>query len=269
MNGTNIVLLLSKWSFSLIIIMVCLAKNGISQPITDDDFVLVEGGCFQMGDVFGDGVDLEQPVHEVCLSDYFISKYEVTQQLWQQVMGMNPSLNQDNKRFPVDVVNFWHIEEFLEKLNAMTGKKYRLPTEAEWEFACRARGKKVKYGTQNGTLQQDLANYTPEGNEESTIMEVGSFPPNELGIYDMSGNVSEWVMDWYDRNHYKQSPINDPVVLETRMPTLKVRRGGFWGDKGWILRCSFRNYRRPGHRLIGLGFRLARDATDETVISTK
>ncbi len=260
MNKADKLLLLSEWSFILIILMVSFANNSVSQPITDDDFVFVKGGCFQMGDVFGDGVDLEHPVHEVCLSDYFISKYEVTQELWQQVMGVNPSQYQENSRYPVDIVNFWQIEEFLEKLNSITGKQYRLPTEAEWEFACRAGGRKVKYGTKNGILKEDLANYSPESAEESKIMEVGSFPPNALGIYDMSGNVSEWVMDWYDRSHYKQSPVNNPVVLETRMPTLKVRRGGFWGDKGWILRCSFRNYRRPAHRLIGLGFRLARDS---------
>ncbi len=260
MKKLDNVILLSKWSFMLVIVMVSYAKISFSQPITDEDFVFVQGGCFQMGDVFGDGVDLEQPVHEVCLSDFFISKYEVTQELWQQVMGDNPSQFQENSRYPVDIVNFWQIEEFLEKLKSITGKKYRLPTEAEWEFACRAGGKKLKYGTKNGILNRELANYTPEGAEESKIMEVGRFPPNALGIYDMSGNVSEWVMDWYDRHHYKQSQIKDPVVLETRMPTLKVRRGGFWGDKGWILRCSFRNYRRPAHRLIGLGFRLARDS---------
>ena len=241
-----------------IVLIINSATMSSSQPITDDEFVFVKGGCFPMGDVFGDGVDLEHPVHEVCLSDYFISKYEVTQELWQQVMGNNPSQYQKD-RYPVDIVNFWQIEEFLEKLNSLTGKSYRLPTEAEWEYACRAGGKKVKYGTENGKLEKELANYTPEGSEEGSIMEVGSFPPNELGIYDMSGNVSEWVMDWYDRHHYKQSPLNNPVVLETRMPTLKVRRGGYWGDKGWILRCSFRNYRRPAHRLMGLGFRLAKD----------
>ena len=260
MKKLDNVLLLSKWSFIIIIVIVCYTQISFSQPITDEDFVFVRGGCFQMGDVFGDGVDLEQPIHEVCLSDFFISKYEVTQGLWQQVMGENPSQYQENSQYPVDIVNFWQIEEFLEKLKSITGKKYRLPTEAEWEFACRAGGKKLKYGTKNGILNRELANYTPEGAEESKIMEVGSFPPNALGIYDMSGNVSEWVVDWYDRHHYKQSQIKDPVVLETRMPTLKVRRGGFWGDKGWILRCSFRNYRRPAHRLIGLGFRLARDS---------
>jgi len=241
------------------IILIFILRSVEAQSITTDDFILVKGDCFQMGDVFGDGVDLEQPVHEVCLSDYYISKYEVTQELYKQVMGTNPSSDQGNDRYPVDIVNYWHVEEFLEKLNTMTGEKYRLPTEAEWEFACRAGGKKLKYGTQDGTLSPDLANYNFDDSEQHGIMEVGSFPPNALGIYDMSGNVSEWVFDWYDRNYYKQSPKQDPVVLDTRMPTLKVRRSGYWGNQEWMMRCSFRNYRRPAHRLTGLGFRLVKD----------
>lgn len=246
--------------FTIIIFLLVFCRPCLSQPPGLDDFVLVKGDCFHMGDVFGDGVDLEQPVHKVCLSDYYISRYEVTQELWLKVMGYNPSSDKARSNYPVDVVNFWHIEEFLEKFNTMTGETYRLPTEAEWEFACRGGGKKVKYGTQHSQLSREVANYTPEETQEKGIMAVGSFPPNELGLYDMSGNVSEWVMDWYDRGYYKQSPIQDPVVLETRMPTLKVRRGGSWGDKGWFLRCSFRNYRRPAHRLNGLGFRLAKDS---------
>jgi len=88
-----------------------------SQVINSDDFIFVKGGCYQMGDVFGDGVDLEQPVHEVCISDYYLAKYEVTQELYLAVMGLNPSSSQDNPKFPVDVVNYWNIENFLEKLN--------------------------------------------------------------------------------------------------------------------------------------------------------
>ena len=243
----------------VITMLTVLFRSGDAQAIETNDFVFVKGDCFMMGDVFGDGVDLEHPVHEVCLSDYYISKYEVTQKLYNEVMGTNPSSKQGNERYPVDIVNYWHVEEFLEKLNSMTGEKYRLPTEAEWEFACRAGGKKVKYGTKDGTLSPDLANYNFDDSEHHEMMEVGSFPPNALGIYDMSGNVSEWVMDWYDRDYYRQSPKQDPVVLETRMPTLKVRRSGYWGNQEWIMRCSFRNYRRPAHRLTGLGFRLVKE----------
>lgn len=251
---------LSGWLPVMITILLVISKTGNSQTISSGDFVLVKGDCFQMGDVFGDGVDLEHPVHEVCLSDYYIAKYEVTQELYQQVMGENPSSDQSNGSYPVDIVNYWNVEEFLDKLNSMTGEEYRLPTEAEWEFACRAGGKKVRYGTSDGTLNPNLANYNYDDSMQHGMMAVGSYPPNALGIYDMSGNASEWVMDWYDRNYYSESPKQDPVVLETRMPTLKVRRSGYWGNQEWIMRCSFRNYRRPAHRLTGLGFRLAKDA---------
>lgn len=231
-----------------------------AEYLFEKDLVLVKGDCFQMGDVFGDGGEHERPVHEVCLQDYYISKHEVTQHQWRQVMGTTPSLTQDNPNHPVDIVSWWDVEEFIEKLNAQTDQDYRLPTEAEWEFACRAGGKDLKYGTQDGTLAKDLALYLEDEKSGKTLMPVGSFPPNQLGLYDMSGNASEWVMDWYDRKYYGQSPVDNPVVLKTRLETLKVRRGGNWADQGWILRCTNRNYRRPGLRLIGLGFRLAKDA---------
>lgn len=231
-----------------------------AEHLFEKDLVLVQGGCFEMGDIFGDGGEHERPVHEVCLQDYYISKYEVTQQQWQDVMNNNPALDQSDSNFPIDIVSWWDIEVFIEKLNAQTSQNYRLPTEAEWEFACRAGGKELKYGTKDGSLSKDLALYLGDENSGKTLMPVGSFPPNPLGLYDMSGNASEWVMDWYDRKHYGQSPVNNPVVLKTRLETLKVRRGGNWADQGWILRCTNRNYRRPGLRLTGLGFRLAKDS---------
>lgn len=246
--------------FFVLVFIFVFGEAVCAEQLFEKDLVLVKGSCFQMGDVFGDGGEHERPVHEVCLADYYISKYEVTQRQWQQVMGSNPALHQNNPDYPVDIVSWWDIEEFIEKLNAQTNRNYRLPTEAEWEFACRAGGKGVKYGTKDGTLSEDLALYLQDEEEGNPLMPVGSFPPNQLGLHDMSGNASEWVMDWYDRNHYGQSPVNNPVVLKTRLETLKVRRGGNWADQGWILRCTNRNYRRPGLRLIGLGFRLAKDS---------
>ncbi len=243
----------------LVLIFVC-GEAVSAEQLFEKDMVLVHGGCFQMGDIFGDGGEHERPVHEVCLPDYYISKYEVTQQQWQHVMNNNPALDQSNSNFPVDIVSWWDIEEFIEKLNVQTNQNYRLPTEAEWEFACRAGGKELKYGTKDGTLSKDLALYLGDEKSDKTVMPVGSFPPNQLGLYDMSGNASEWVMDWYDREHYRQSPVKNPVVLQTRLETLKVRRGGNWADQGWILRCTNRNYRRPGLRLTGLGFRLAKNS---------
>lgn len=226
----------------------------------EKDMILVQGGCFEMGDVFGDGVEHELPVHRVCLSDYFISRYEVTQLQWLNVMGTNPAISRTNSNHPVDIVSWWDVEAFIKRLNLLSGQNYRLPTEAEWEFACRGGGEMLKYGTKDGTLSRKLAHYQVEEKSGITVMPVGSFPPNQLGLYDMSGNASEWVMDWYDRKYYQHSQINNPVVLKTRMETLKVRRGGNWADQGWILRCTNRNYRRTALRLVGLGFRLAKDS---------
>jgi len=174
-------------------------------------------------------------------------------------MGNKPSKNQKEKRYPIDVVSWYDVEKFIEILNLRTNSGFRLPTEAEWEFACRAGGKKIKYGTADGTKGKHLVINSDNKESGRGIMPVGSFPPNSLGLYDMSGNVSEWVKDWYDRDYYSKAPVNDPVLLNTRMETLRVRRGGHWEDSSWIQRCTFRNWRKPGFRLIGLGFRLAID----------
>ena len=244
----------------LFVVNLCVfTRDGLSEPISDDDFIRVEGECFQMGDQFGDGLADELPVHRVCLSDFYISKYEVTQEQWQYIMGDNPSDNQENPQYPVDVVSWHEVEEFITTLNLKTNGKFRLPTEAEWEYACRSGGKKTRYGTADGTISEHLLIYSGDGTKGHGVQPVGSFPPNELGLYDMSGNVSEWVQDWYDRKFYSSSPVEDPRLLEDRTKSNRVRRGGYWGNNEWLLRCSFRNFRKPNYRLIGLGFRLAKD----------
>jgi formylglycine-generating enzyme required for sulfatase activity len=254
---------LSSRVFVLLCILLCgqfvITQECRSEPISEDDFVRVEGGCYQMGDQFGDGLPDELPVHEVCLSDFFISKYEVTQGQWLQVMGDNPSQHQEDQRYPVDVVSWREVERFIAKLNSETNGNFRLPTEAEWEYACRAGGKKVKYGTADGTSATHLLIYSDSDADNQGLRPVGSFPANELGLHDMSGNVSEWVLDWYDRKYYARSPINDPILTEDHTKRSRVRRGGHWGDKAWVMRCTFRNLRKPNYRLVGLGFRLAKD----------
>lgn len=246
--------------FSLLVLLQCLfIIECLGEPISDDDFVKIEGDCFQMGDQFGDGLPDELPVHLVCLSDFYISRYEVTQEQWHYVMGNNPSHNQENSRYPVDVVSWHEVELFIKRLNSKTHRKYRLPTEAEWEYACRAGGKHIKYGTADGTSSAHLLSHSGNEMESQGVKPVGSYPANELGLYDMSGNVSEWVLDWYDRAYYTKSPVNDPTLLEDRTKRSRVRRGGYWGNKEWVMRCTFRNLRKPNYRLIGLGFRLAKD----------
>lgn len=234
-------------------------KTSRSELPSEADFVKIEGGCFQMGDQFGDGLPDELPVHRVCLSDFYLSKYEVTQAQWQSVMGNNPSHDQGNSNYPVDVVSWHEVELFITRLNGKTDGKFRLPTEAEWEYGCRGGDTQFKYGTADGTSSAHSLSHSENEQENLGVMPVGSYPANVLGLHDMSGNVSEWVQDWYDRKFYAKSPVADPGLLEAPTKRSRVRRGGYWGDKEWVMRCTFRNHRKPNYRLIGLGFRLARD----------
>lgn len=171
----------------------------------DIEMVFVKGGCFQMGDTFGDGNKDERPVHKVCLSDYYIGKYPVTQGEWKAVMGNNPSSFKDcGEKCPVESVTLEDTQEFIQRLREMTGKKYRLLTEAEWEYAARSVGKKEKWaGTSDERRLGDYAWYAANSGEKTHP--VGQKKPNELGIFDMSGNVSQWVNDFYDEAYYGDS----------------------------------------------------------------
>lgn len=242
-----------------LLILIWMGPVLAQPPIPPADFVKITSGCFLMGDQFGDGSSDEVPVHRICLSDYYLSKYEVTQAQWQAVMGGNPSKSRKGGNYPIDVVSWYDVETFIDRLNAQTGDHYRLPTEAEWEFACRAGGQKQKYGTGDGSHADHLVIHAETATDARGVKPVGSFPPNALGLHDMTGNVSEWVLDWYHQDFYEISPEDDPKLTATRMETLKVRRGGSWSDKAWVQRCTYRNWRKPGFRLVGLGFRLAKD----------
>ena len=153
--------------------------------------VEVRGGTFTMGatseqevDAFGD----EKPAHEVTLSDYYIGKTEVTQALWKAVMGNNPSYF-EGENLPVECISWHDCKTFISKLNALTGKNFRMPTEAEWEYAARGGSKSRGYKYSGSNTLDDVAWYS--GNSDSETHEVGTKSPNELGLYDMSGNVSE------------------------------------------------------------------------------
>lgn len=211
-------------------------KPAIGKKI--DGMVFVKGGCFQMGDLFGDGYLAERPVHEVCLDDFYIGESEVTQKEWVAVMGANPSASNIGDDYPVDSVEWEDAQEFLKRLNEKTGKKYRLPTEAEWEYAARSRGKKEKFAGTND--ESELGEYAwYDENSDGMTHPVKQKKPNALGLYDMSGNVWEWVYDYYDGDYYSASPKDNPTG-PSRITSYHILRGGSWYSEARNVRTADR-----------------------------
>jgi formylglycine-generating enzyme required for sulfatase activity len=219
----------------------------------DVEMVLVKGGCFQMGDSFGDGFDDEEPVHEVCIGDFYIGKYEVTQAEWQAVMGHNPSKFKGDRR-PVESVSWEEAQAFIARLNQLTGKNYRFPTEAEWEYAARSGGKKEKWaGTSDPGRLGEYAWYS--ANSGKTTHEVGTRKPNGLGICDMGGNVWEWVDDYYEMTWYEKSAKDNPQGPPAG--SHRILRGGSFGNPARGVRVTERGRSEPTSRDIAIGLRLA------------
>lgn len=219
-----------------------------------DDMVWVEGGTFTMGATSEQGSDAynnEKPTHQVTLSGYYIGKYEVTQELWQTVMGTNPSKYTGNSRSPVECVSWDDCQQFLRKLNQMSGHNFRLPTEAEWEFAARGGNQSCgyKYAGSNTLFMVSWS----EHNYMNTTQPVGQYTPNELGLYDMSGNVWEWCQDWY--GDYSSGSQTNPTGPSSG--SYRVYRGGSWSSNARFCRVSNRNSNDPSHRYDYLGLRLA------------
>lgn len=223
------------------------------------DMVRVQGGTFTMGCLEGrdkDCYDSEKPAHSVTLSGFQIGKYEVTQADWFEVMGTTPSNFKDCNECPVEQVSWDDVQDFLQKLNAKTGKKYRLPTEAEWEYAARGGHKMPKdismmtaYAGSNDIGK--VAWYS--SNSGSKTHSVGQKAPNELGLYDMSGNVYEWCSDWY--GGYPKDAQTNPSGPKSG--SYRVHRGGGWGSGPQFCRPAYRSYSSPADRLDDIGFRLA------------
>ncbi|MDR1810095.1 MAG: formylglycine-generating enzyme family protein [Prevotella sp.] len=212
--------------------------------------VYVAGGTFTMGCTSKQRAfyqDDEKPAHRVRLSSYYIGKYEVTQAQWKAVMGNNPSkFKGDN--LPVENVSWNDAQEFIRKLNAQTGKNYRLPTEAEWEFAARGGNKSKGYEYSGSNNAYDVAWFYDEQSHP-----VGTKAANELGIYDMSGNVWEWCSDLYGNySGTAQSNPAGPASGSSRVP-----RGGGWYNSARSVRVSNRSGNSPDSRGNNLGFRLA------------
>ncbi|MBI1911633.1 MAG: SUMF1/EgtB/PvdO family nonheme iron enzyme [Deltaproteobacteria bacterium] len=221
--------------------------------------VLIKGGCFDMGDVAGEGDEDEKPVHQVCVSDYYMAETEVTQELFEAVMGYNPIKRITPKaatdpQKPVVYVN-WHLaNEFIKKLNEETKSFYRLPTEAEWEYAARSGGKKEKWpGINNEAELGDYAWFAD--NSDDIMQKVKQKKPNGLGIYDMAGNAWEWVEDNFDSEYYRNSPKKDPYGPDVSQ--YRSLRGGSFIDQPIRLRSTYRYALEPTRRIGSVGFRLA------------
>lgn len=226
--------------------------NGVSFKM-----VYVQGGTFRMGSNDSEAGDDEQPVHSVTLSDYYIGETEVTQQLWCAVMGSNPSYFTGNSQRPVENLSWEDCQTFIRTLNALTGKNFRLPTEAEWEYAARGGNKSRGYKYSGSNTLTDVAWY--DNNASGTTHPVKQKRSNELGLYDMSGNVWEWCQDWYGRNYYSQSPSYNPTGPGSGWN--RVLRGGSWFndafDDAWSCRVANRYGISPHYCISLLGLRLA------------
>ncbi|MCR5820686.1 MAG: formylglycine-generating enzyme family protein [Bacteroidaceae bacterium] len=215
--------------------------------------VFVEGGTFTMGaakNQLKDAESDEKHPHQVTLSDYYICKYEVTQELWMLVMETNPSHFKGAHK-PVENITWDDAQVFIKKLNELTGLQFRMPTEAEWEYA--ARGGKLskgyKYAGSNSI--NEVAWYN--GNSGNSTHDVGEKAPNELGLFDMSGNVYEWCQDW--KAPYPSAAQTNPVGAEEG--TNRVNRGGRWCGSSRACRTSDRSMSSPDYHFYHLGMRLA------------
>jgi formylglycine-generating enzyme required for sulfatase activity len=217
-------------------------------------FVWIEPGSFRMGSDDKDVEDADQkPAHMVTLSKgFYLQTTEVTQRQWLAVMGTNPSFFEGLDR-PMEMVSWGDAKEFLKKLNAKEKEsRYRLPTEAEWECACRA-------GGQEPDEAANLDEVAWWGmNSSNETHPVGQKQPNAWGLFDMRGNVLEWVEDWYDSGTYARGQRLDPAGPGSG--SSRVVRGGSWDFfNSDYFRCAYRYYREPGYRSIyGFGFRCAR-----------
>lgn len=243
------------------------------------DMVYVKGGLTILGsnDVSVGDAD-ERPTHRVMLDDFYIGRFEVTQDLWESVMGDNPS-NFKGDDLPVEQVSYYDVIEFISRLNRMTGVTFRLPTEAEWEYAAMGGVDAFGYTYAGGDGSDWVAWYM--GNSAHRTHPVGMLSPNALGLYDMTGNVWEWCGDWYRDTYYQYLKILSQLNFENGGSMLvenpqgpdssccKVGKGGSWADERKDLRLVYRNRWVPTTKLSNLGFRLAMSITVYDTLNNK
>lgn len=233
------------------------SSSDYTDPKTGMEFIFVHGGCYKMGETFldRDKIENERYSHEVCVEDFYIGKNEVTQNQWMKITGSKPSyFDECGDKCPVEQVSWNDVQGFITKLNSISDDKYRLPTEAEWEYACRSGGLNETWaGTNDYSILKEYAWHSERWGQTHS---VGQKKPNGLGIYDMSGNVWEWTQDWYDPSYYKNSPKDNPKgALSGRQ---KIMRGGSWLSSTGYTMCSLRFYDTPNQHGSTVGFRLLR-----------
>jgi formylglycine-generating enzyme required for sulfatase activity len=225
------------------------------ETINDHSFemVYVQGGSF----IMGDGLDYDNPKHKVTLSNFLIARYPVTQKLWKAVMGENPSYFQGDN-LPVEQVSWEDAQAFIARLNTFTDKIYKLPSEAQWEYAAIGGIYKDEHSLEYAGSNQleEVAWYN--NNSERKTHPVGQKKPNALGLYDMSGNVFEWCMDAYDSDFYKSHEAKklNPLNGNYEFNSYRCLRGGSWYNDFFNCRVRSRLNFYPRHRYNGSGFRL-------------
>ena len=274
---------------SIITLMLCalLGFSGMAQEKkiftvngVSFNMVYVQGGTFQMGaqnenpngaNYDSEAWDNEKPIHSVTLSDYYIGETEVTQELWEAVMGTTVAQQQKKatydfgvvgvgSNYPMYYISWEDCQEFIKKLNQLTGKNFSLPTEAQWEYAARGGNKSRGYKYAGSNTIGEVAWYDDNAcdgvgssSPDFGAHRVGAKLPNELGLYDMTGNVWEWCSDWY--GSYSTSSQTNPTGSTTG--SCRVLRGGCWPYDARYCRVAYRNYGVPDYRYYGSGFRLA------------
>lgn len=262
----------------------CTQNKSVQDPIQsvtftvngeDFEMIQIQGGTFMMGCTDEQGCDCEdneKPAHKETVSTFYMGKYEVTQKLWKAVMGSdsNPSANTGCDDCPVENVSWNEAHEFLSKLNALTGKTFRLPTETEWEYAARGgkRSEGYKYSGSNNIdeVAWYVKNYQEGGTGEmKTTHPVGLKKPNELGLYDMSGNVWEWCEDTYTKEYYHDGKSVSPEwpLKGATLFFRRVLRGGSWGGTSLGCRVSYIDYDIGNYNDEYGGFRFALDSNQE------
>lgn len=265
-------------------------QAGNTKTVGGIELVYIPGGSFMMGSPDCEGMGDEHPRHRVTVSSFWMGKFEVTQGQYEGVMGKNPSNFQGDSRRPVEQVTWYDALEFCNALSLRAGHRpaytidktrkdpnntyqndqlkwtfrvvpgsngFRLPYEAEWEYAARG-GTTTWYYWGNSMDGNYCWYYVNSGRLTHT---VGEMRPNAFGLYDMSGNVWEWCMDWYGEHYYRNSPVTNPVGATSGLS--RVHRGGSWNSGGNNIRSALRNYSAPGSRYSYYGFRVVVSAVPE------